>query len=564
MCKPLLIKKALAWAFVAISCVSLGMGTAAYAEDEPMVSLEDFYFFNKDGKKTPLALAMKVILRFTTPQTDEELAVFWSNLGSIEQQRLSSSDIFEVSFLPTEDPDTLLWKMKEVFRSGKADIAPVFIVFGREAIIDGVVITPSTVVSVPFMEKSLKRIFGNISFHQFTARGKGWHVAFSDLFFLKNAKDPLHALSFGNILRTSREAPWVKAVSPSFRFLGDAFTAKIAVSPLTGTIGEERTVSLTLTLLNSADSEKIRVEESLLPDFGEGDFVPKFGTTPPPSSFFKVTGGNARREEKEAFGKTITYSWRFVLYAPESEWAIPGQKITYLLGEEPREAESVRATFFTLSHVKAALQDMPLARSFPRNVARTALSSQERPLSLPPSHFLDSLVRVSGGEAQAKIFGAIMFAAVLLSLGIFFVREMARADVSATPSETLWDDARILAACRNAGSFEGSAAYGAFARIVAGLLHSVVPELPKEEFSLEQVKRCMEEHARVRALFSGEPFSLMQELAGILNSQYALDASLSADEKEKIEGIIMRLKETLAARMMEHAQEQEGETHAGT
>ncbi|MBI2048374.1 MAG: hypothetical protein HYT30_00385 [Parcubacteria group bacterium] len=544
------------WLFltVLLACTFF-VGVSLYARERAaaVLSSGDMYFYEDEGKKVPLILAPKIVLRFGDISKREKILKGIS--GSIGwRETLAPDSEVVVSFFPTISAEDLLERTRDVFKSGAADVAPVFILENREAVVEGVFILPTTAVSAPFIKASITKLFGDIQIHQFSPKESGWIVTFPKLFFLEGSKDPLHVLLFANLLASNESMTWKKRVRPNFRFLSDAVSAEMKVEPGTGTVGEERVLSLSLLLSDAG----VTLDERLIRDLGEGDFIPKAGSIVPPPSFFKVVSKRMREEKQESYGRRITFSWRFTLFAPEKEWGISQLKIPYTDGaNSPREIAVEKVTFSLLPHTDTSLSfpDLPRAKLIP-----LPFGEEKEPLlnvsSGAPAHFLDGFVKKTGGDAHTKRNTFFVFLAALAALffwGGYQGTKRAREGNAPAGFVSRFKVEEIEKVAKEACTLPQKEAFRVLSGEVAKILHLASSELNAQDFSLEAVKRLVSDGGEGAVFFPKEALLHLEKLNGFAELRFSADFSSLPREEEKASFAesIVRFAELLSLRERE-------------
>lgn len=386
-----------------------------------IVSREELYYFSADGLRTPLRLAPSVIVRFRGPRgvnSAKHMERYAPRLTRDLVGVYTKAD-FALEFIPNQDTSELTRTLQRMSIDPILDGAPVFVVDGMEAVVDGIYITTTTPLSLNTVRSALKEHFGeDMELHEITPENGTWHVSFKNLFFLGDKKVPLHVLSLTNLIHTSKDLVWVKRAYPKFAFLHAPVIATVSVTPVSGTVGEKRTVVLGLRIFGNEGD--VVIGETDIPEFMlQGAFVPKSNGQPPQVSFIEIS--NPQKTERERVGPNEWYMehrYKVGLYAPETEWKIEGFQIPYQYRGISRVTNTGTTTFFTRPHLdgKYKLSDMPEAMRFPKSKP-PALSPAP---PTPEKAWFDVVAKPIGGRTNFSIvlFGITVASTFLAAFGL--------------------------------------------------------------------------------------------------------------------------------------------------
>ncbi|MEK7118433.1 MAG: hypothetical protein AAB869_02375, partial [Patescibacteria group bacterium] len=337
-------------------------------ENARIVSQQEFYFYGDNKLRIPLTLSRKVAVRFSVDakKNEDEKKAYLKKYSPTDLAPIASvypRAEYALGYLPITDLKTMIGTIKKLSADQLLEVAPVFIVDGMEAVVDGIYLETVTPMSRDSVLAAIRSVFGSDAMiHEITPEGRVWHISFRRLFFLGDKKLPLHVLSLANFLERSMKLFWVKRAYPKFAFLRDPVIAALFVTPVTGTVGEERTVTLAIRIFGKTADEVV-VDEESIPDLKQGKFVPLFNGKPPQELFFDVRKTFAK-EARRQVGPNEWYierKYNIGLYAPEAEWTIAGVEFAYEYKGKKRSAIVSPVTFFVRPHLddKYKLSDIP-------------------------------------------------------------------------------------------------------------------------------------------------------------------------------------------------------------
>lgn len=400
---------------VAASHIFMGIASHSYAQTSEYI-VEDLYFYDETDKVRQLGPTNKVLVVFispaaivkrraVSPATTEKMIAFLAEYpatyGGLIMHGGNHAAILE--FTRASESETLSF-IDDISRTGEAKAYPIVLLENREAIADGVVVETKIPLTGQQLEGFLtQRGYGEFSIRQIVQAGRAWHIYFSEI------KSPLNIYVLANLLH--KDEIWIEKAYPHFSFLEDPLVATISVSPLTGTLGELRHLTLALRLF----SPEIIIDETILPMFGEGDFIPKYRTTVPPRNvLFDIAEGPIRTEGLDARGRTITYEWDFYLYSVH-DWEIGSQIILYERDGVPYESKTV-PYFFS---VNTLIGPMVLPIPHPRTLLLPPQEQMVPPEIVLPVYWFDRYVQ---SPKQVSVYGIALgsgvFLVVLLLAGI--------------------------------------------------------------------------------------------------------------------------------------------------
>jgi hypothetical protein len=338
---------------------------------ERIVSREEFYYYDANKLRIPLNLSRSVAVRFRTTKTADEKAQFLKDLSPTSVREIAplyARTEFALDFMPTQNQDARTATFKKLSAVQDIEATPIFTVDGMDAVTDGIYLQTVTPMSRDTVAAALQKYFGNVGIQEITPEGNVWHVTFTSLFFLDGERLSLTVLSIANLIQTSDAFVWVKRAYPKFAFLNQPVIPSLSVYPLSGTVGEQRTVVVGFRIFGKTSSDVV-IDESDIPEFLQGSFVPKANDKPPQTSFVEAIGA-VQKEDLRQVGPNEWYfehRYTFGLYAPEPDWVFPSFKIPYTYRGVRKEMELPVTTFFVRPHLdsKNQIADIPSAFQIP-------------------------------------------------------------------------------------------------------------------------------------------------------------------------------------------------------
>jgi hypothetical protein len=462
-----------------------------------IVSEQEFYFYNSNKMRVPLPVSQKAMVRFASVQkTGDEKTAYLKKYSPIEIESITAfypRAEYTLGYLPTVDMKTMVGTIKKLSADQALEVAPVFIVDGMEAVVDGIYIETATPMSRETIMSAIKNAFGSDAMiHEITPVGGLWHVSLRRLFFLGEKGLPLHALSLANFLSTSNKIVWVKRAYPKFAFLRAPLVASVAVTPMSGTVGETRTIVLAIRIFGKNESEVV-IDETGIPEFAQGNFTILADGKPPQSSFWDSVKLPPVKEARRQVGPNewyVEHRYTIGLYAPEAEWVISGLNIPYVYKGKKETAEVAPVTFFVRPHLdeQFALMDIHAAYLLPELV----FPGIAPVLPPAPAVWFDPVAGVIGGrgnlEASAWVLGVLMTALALF----FFWIPIRRARVEAKRRSTrphMWNAvelAEVLDATQKQN--DPMIACAEIHDVVSTLLHQCFPDMPARHATFQQFK----------------------------------------------------------------------------
>lgn len=388
--------------------------------EERIVAREEFYYYDAKNLRVPLPMTRRVALHFVSQKTDEEMAGYVKTWSPTDTEFISGvyprADMM-LGYLPTVELSDMVLTLKKMTTDQSVEVAPVFLVDGMMAVVDGIYIETAGNLSRDTIVSGLKSVFGTDALiHEVTEEGALWHVSFKRLFFLGDKRLPVHVLSVANILSQSSKVTWVKRAYPKFAFLRDPVYAEIRVTPVSGTVGEERTATLAVRVFGKPGD--VVIDETMIPEFKQPpNYILRADGKPPHESFIDLHGGVVKIPLRQVGPNEWYFEHRqvFGLYAPEPEWVISGVVIPYTYKGTKKTATIAPVTFFVRRHLdeKYKLEDFPPPYELP-DVG--SVSGAPTPPTVAPSWY-DPIARRFGGLGSAGLFWTTTFIAA--TLGVF-------------------------------------------------------------------------------------------------------------------------------------------------
>ena len=517
-------------------------------EQEHVVSRSEFYYYDNNKLRKPLQLSRSVALRLLDQKPVEERDRYLKQLGSVtvrEIGQLYPRAHFALDYMPTQNQDARVATIKRLAADPSIEVAPIFTVDGMDAVVDGIYLQTVTPMSRETVVRALEKYFGNgIGIHEVTPAAGLWHISFRRLFFLNGEKLPLHVLSLANLLQSSDALPWVKRAYPKFAFLTTPVIASISVYPMSGTVGEERTVVLGFRVFGRTSNDVV-IDDTDIPEFRQGKLVPLFVGKPPQESFIEVIKGPVKEKLRQVGPNEWYFEHRYTFFlgAPESEWVFPMFTIPYMYRGERKQMTIPSMTFFIRPHLDAgyALQDIPQALTLP--VKEFPGFTQAEPT--PIHAWFDPVADVIGGRKWFEVVAKVVFgSSTLIALVCFIVLAIhiasrqraagARRGVAGMRLAELLKQAELTQDNR-----ESSQAYHG---ILSEVFHAWDPKFPKHTVTYQHVKD------RLSGIHAGEFLKHLESTIGLEDMFEEIesrnDASFGArDENElKALGTSLRLK----------------------
>lgn len=534
------------FAMFSIFFLDLSYSQDVFAEEvlSAPLSSEDLYYFS-EGRKVPLTLAKKLIVRFSTGTSDEEKDEILNTVSALSRRELEANLGIELTLLPTISEEDLLSLVKEINQTDRAEASPVFWVENREAAIDSVVVVPHTPISVVQVEQHIKNIFGNVRILHIASQGQAYRVFFNELFFLSSDAYAFHTLLLANVLQNHPKNLLFKDVYPHFSFLAEPISAEMWVEPLTGTIGEDRRLVLEFTVLDDG----VGIIERDLPLFGRGFFVPMYGGSFPLRGFFDAAENYKKEEAQTRFGRLVRYSWKFFLHAPKSEWVVKNISVPYEYKEKEHVLNVKQTTFFVLPHtaINVKIADIPS----PQVLVLPQMNIGDNfPEINPPSHWLDSFAEKFGGYENARKFmvllGLILFGVTALVLGwctVSFIARRRKSRVSLASKALLQvNSSEILTILQMSNDAEiykriGSLVLGLLNRATSHSFHVLTFQVIRDQLTRDDV---------LKNVFTLEVEELLRSLCERLEMGLAENFTATSAEKEELAKDVLRLAQALA------------------
>ena len=350
---------------------------------------------------------------------------------------------------------------------------------------------------------------------------------------IDEVKPPLHIYSLINLIH---EDAWIKNVRPQFTYLHDPIVATLMVAPISGTVDETRVATLSVHVFD----DTIKIRDDLLPQFGEGKFIPAPATYSPLFFFPLVGEKEPPRMRKDARGYVVSFSWRFRMFAV-GEWTIPDQIIAYERKGEQFTASAPQGTFVVTSLVgDLSLSDIPSPKILPV-LRKPDLPSPQKTPQLPAFWF-DRWVReprhvaaysFSVAWALAMIGAAL---AALWSIGAW--RKNAREKSATRALISRWRNV-----CHNAGERVCVESYRALEEALISLLAHAFPNMLPRSPGIKDIE------AVARNAFDDNQWGVLCALYEELESVHAKDFTPEAVALREIAANLMRMMDHLIPRI---------------
>ncbi|MDP3646268.1 MAG: hypothetical protein Q8R25_04225 [bacterium] len=551
---------ALLLTYLAALCGSAGMAWAqnpgSGVAEERVVSRNELYYYDENKLRKPLALSRSIAVRFQNWKSPEEKDLYLKQFGPVTIRQIAqlySRAEFALDYMPTQNQDARAATVRRLTADGEIDITPIFTVDGMDAVVDGIYIQTVTPMSRETVLRALEKHFGNgIGVHEVTPQGGLWHVSFKKLFFLNGERLPLTVLSIANVLQTSDTFVWVKRAYPKFAFLDTPVIPSISVYPVSGTVGEERTVVIGFRIFGKTSSDVV-IEDSDIPEFMAGSFVPMSGGKPPQPSFIEVFGSKVVEKLRQVGPNEWYFEHRYTFFlgAPELEWVFPAFKIPYMYRGVRNEMTIPATTFFVRPHLdeKFALQDIPQAFKLP---VRDFPGFTEV-LPTPTRAWFDPVADLVGGRDSVETSAKIALGSSILIALLCFVALTVRTVTkrwSAYAQRGLVGARLALLLKQAEGMLDQHAAFQAYHGALSEVLHTWDPKFPRSNVTYQDVK------SRLGAIRGGALLKHLEDAIGIEDVFSEIESrneeSFSARDKNELNALRtnLRLKiEKLAAEL---------------
>ncbi|MEK7075052.1 MAG: hypothetical protein AAB968_04775 [Patescibacteria group bacterium] len=389
---------------VLLICV-VGYSYAEEKKEATKFDARDFYFYDEANLMQRLILAPKIMVSFLKQLSDEDQIAFLNKFALARHLKDPTQSFrYILEFSPATSEQSLVEILTEINSFDIAEGIPVVLIDNVEAIAQGFVVEPRTPLASEMLGKHLKKI-GEFSIRQVAPEGHGW------FFIVDGIKPPLHIYPLVNLIHND---VWIKRARPKFQYLHPAIVSRIEVSPISGTIDETRTVTLSIRVFDP----EIKVLTHLLPNFGDGKFQPN----PIPSLlFFSPTVGTREslNESSDAHGRIFSLRWRFRLFVP-GEWTIPPQTIAYERKGEQLTTVSAHVPFVVTSLIGSlAINDMPSPKLLVQS-GKTSDTAPDETRPLFPVYWFDRWISETSPIAKMSFIMCIVLSAVGMGFPIFW------------------------------------------------------------------------------------------------------------------------------------------------
>ena len=199
---------------VTMLLVCVGSGQAS--NHQIRFNAQHFSYHDERNVIQQMQLAPKVGLRFVGEVSEDDQNAFLATFAFISKTKdqKDASRLF-LEFAPRTSPHEMQKILNEIADSDIAEATPVFLMNNIEAIVEGVVIQPKTILFAVEIAGRIKR-FGEFMLGVPTLQGDVW------TFPVTAVKPPLNLFILINLVH---EDDWVKRASPLFRYLHDPIVA---------------------------------------------------------------------------------------------------------------------------------------------------------------------------------------------------------------------------------------------------------------------------------------------------------------------------------------------------
>lgn len=501
---------------------------SAYGDNEATkeatkFDIRDFYIYDEANLIQRLTLAPKIIVNFLKQLSDEEQIAFLNKFSSARYMKdTTGSYRYILEFPPPVSEQKLMETLTEISSSLVAEGISVVLIDNVEAIAEGFIVETHTPLTPEMVGKHLKR-FGEFSIRQVAPEGHAW------LFIIDEVKPPLHLYPLINLIKSDA---WVKNVRPKFRYLHQPIVSTLEVVPISGTLDETRTITLFIRVFDP----DIKIRTDLLPQFGEGKFVPN--PMPPPLFFFPSVGVRESSQEfTDSRGRVLSFQWRFRLFAP-GEWTIPPQTIAYERKGEQYTVSFPQVPFVVTSLVGSlSINDMPSPKLL---FAKSNISDAPIRETVPefPSHWFDRWISGTLPIAKMTYVVAIGLVVTGIALPLFwgarFLKKRIKRESNIETLIRTWRDT-----CRRASQDASLTSYKELETTLMSVLSMAFPDdLPRSP-----ILKDVEE--QVRDAFDDDQWKalcvLYEELESMHARNFVPDKDVLNEASEHLLGLISYL-----------------------
>lgn len=483
--------------------------------------VRDLYFYDKNDTVVKLEVTPKLFVRFTRKLTAEELTSFFSEFSILAQKPEAGDPLsFTFELDNSTKPFALLDMANKINSSGLAVASPIFLVGNIEAVVEGITVEPKIVLTAERLYERMKK-YGDFSSRKTEYENGAW------VFLIDEVKPPLNLLVFTNLVKNDA---WVKRAYPRFKFLHDPITAFINVEPVSGTVGEIRTATLTINIFDPT----MLLSENELPEFGSGLFMPIQGspTSPqtikyPPSYLFELIGEPIKSVVKNE-RKILTYkiSRKFKFYALD-EWTIIPQPVSFTKDGIVKEIKSSGFSLIVNSQIgNLKITDMPYPRSLV-STSKAPIVFRETKLPDVPSYWFGSFMPKKDYETiqyskLLSLFLGFIGAAILSFTAVFNLSKILKK----------WEFRRSLTneikSIVDAAKEHNS--YAEYEKSLSRILTGVVPNLSRYP-NWEEIER----NENIKKVFKKECLELIRKVLTELGNRHMRNFTPQWDSLDRVD-----------------------------
>lgn len=479
----------------------------------------DLFFYDEGGLIKRLYPLPKLLIEFDPSMGAAEREEILAELPMVSRSKDPQTVSRVVAeFRQNTAPAEIVQFANRLLQKKGVMVSLVFLVENIEAVVESIEVEPKITISTAALRERIAR-FGKVDIQRIDLERNVMRVIFNEI------KPPLNILKLANLLHNDS---WLKIARPRFRFLHDPIVARLSIEPVSGTVGEERKAHLSVRIFDPL----IKLDETRLPNFGEGIFMPMIGYDPsramrPKEYFFEVLGSRVKEERRDKRSKTVIYTWRFKHHelGENGEWTIHPQTIPYEKDGVPGEVNTNSVTMVVTSLIGSLnINDMPSPASLPYPV-RNPKTAIEVPLPSIPSYWYDRWIKnptllYTYGYRTAVGFGTFT---ILLFVFLLYVPLKDRMRAFRRYKE-------FFAATEGALSVAiEQVSYAKLSDVLSQVLHAAFPEKLPPHPTLE----IIEETPEVRSAL--EPvWDLIQMLFGELEKRHSPKFMASAEDARRL------------------------------
>ena len=497
---------------VSVMLLLMCVGSGQASSHQIPFNLQHFFYHDERNIIEQMQLAPKVGMRFMHDISEDEQNAFLAMFAFTSKTKdpKDTSRLF-LEFAPRTSPHDMQKILNEIASSDIAEATPVFLINNVEAIVEGIVIQPKTILFAVEIAGRIKR-FGEFILGVPTLQQDEW------IFPVTAVKPPLNLFILINLVH---EDDWVKRAYPLFRYLHDPIVSSMAITPVSGTIGEPRVLRWTIHIFDP----RIAVDERLLPEFGKGTFLPTFDNKSAPSYLFTLVSEREKSEGAQHRGTEFTYAWTFRQYGI-GEWTIVPQPLPYAIDGNQHKIDTRPATFVVTSLVgQLKIDDMPAPGILQVPFVNLPAGINARLLPDLPVYWFDQWIADTRPVVwhATRIMFACLGAMLLLLFSQMTVSVKRRCKCAAAKKAFR---SRIDAFCEEARI---QRSYAPLYEGVCTIFTKAFPDLPKHP-----LHKDIEESAMIKSMLTGRIRQVLDALFLGFSNMYMKDFAVQEGDVERL------------------------------